>query len=1531
MSSQSQNPKHQHQTEYTVEQEQELTDDFSDTANNGNGFIDALWKFQELLRTQAEGLGDYLMGDSPLRTNTPPPPPLEKPPPRRVTHRRELFENTLHTHYSTFLPDHVAVPPMLNVQRSILPSVKESWIDATSGCVLFQEDGSAYWTYHWCPQSYITQVHLAPTKTDNGVTTQYKAVHINKLGAFDPIAAAAAISKTGNAVTQKWDTIVDVGDEVEYYTNGDYCYPSQDKRLRFKTKRETAVIFETCDDVNEPTIVKVVESTPCQYTVRVCIAPNDGDNDNHEDEDQEEDDASEEPVMHSTVHTEDEENVPMDDIGNREHLQLVEDIQKVTAAYAKTTGVDQVDMEEPDRATSLHDALPPFPPSRRHANLELVRDMFTHAYDSYMYNAYPASEVKPLTCRPGTFDLVKLPALTLIDTLDTLVIMQNYTEFARGVERLRDLHKSMQEVDYQGQTTHILRGGIFSTNANVSLFETNIRVMGGLLSAHQLAVAYLEGQVLKEHVRDSKGTVLIGPIVVQALERPEMPTLEKRDDKICSLKDAEEDICKISRSTLQGCIQSRDGTCESNLKGAAKNTTTSKFSSATHWAYDGFLLELAHDLGKRMVPAFQTKTGIPYGTVNLVDGIPNGESKVASLAGAGTLSLEFELLSRLTGDESFGQEAKLASRALWMRRSKKDLLGKHIHIERGGWTETLSGIGSNSDSFYEYLVKHYILFPEDADFWQMFLTSYYGVYNESRIGEWYADVDMNNGNSGASRRVFESLMAFYPGMQVLIGELGPAAKTLNGFFMVREALGLLPERFNYGGWKVDGTGAGLHPLRPELLESCYFLHKSTQGVPLRRPNAVNEYGSSGWLWAADYALHSIHWHTWAPCGYSAVSGVSPQTTGGIPGSQAKNRGPQAVNEMPSFFLSETLKYLYLMYDEDNLLHRDLDRQWVFTTEAHPIHNEPAVQASSGSSDPEASKHRQRLREMLTKRGGTWSKRRAKSEERRPEKWAEKSVKADFMRQLSETLVNNAQAQPMCACKGSELFDIDIFQPSFLPIVIDGDEFSSSQQDDSNIAHLSLSPSGVGMQPLAKACVNIYSPSLSWVNALNGGAVDYSNVYVSSIHDEIPIDTRYGVGLLSASRALALLGTGLFLGKDPANEDNSCPASLRPPRKKRETNSMVQRFDMGGHLGEFEVSVYVDGNGFSIKRLVSGETVVATVVHHENSSDADDEENTRPYVMLYASTTPPTEVLVSTPNQSQSWLPDMNWKSVFSRAGSSTYNDSTSTAQETTTERSVIVGDASGASFSCDLQILRRKQHAENMLNFAKDGDDTYVVETEEIVKSFPCAPGLFGPTRIPNLVKSGGLFVEGELAPPDPGNEDGCTAMERAEEIDGKERVRMVNRGRCTFQTKVRNQKLSGASAVIVVNSMRNPQELFLMAPGNDPDTCDDDFVATILVSGGDGAEILRLVDENNQGTLVAKVLVAPQRMVMDESGTMLAADGSADIRFPLLIASSDAIQVFAAGGWGVHAVGHPHDSGADEGNREWQLFLLQHSHVPGD
>eukprot|EP00959_Pyramimonas_sp_CCMP1952_P158378 3312133-Pyramimonas_sp.AAC.2 len=64
--------------------------------------------------------------------------------------------------------------------------------------------------------------------------------------------------------------------------------------------------------------------------------------------------------------------------------------------------------------------------------------------------------------------------------------------------------------------------------------------------------------------------------------------------------------------------------------------------------YDGELLDRALDLGHRLLRAFDTPTGIPYGSINLRDGVLPGESNITATAAAATLAIEFGTLSRLT-------------------------------------------------------------------------------------------------------------------------------------------------------------------------------------------------------------------------------------------------------------------------------------------------------------------------------------------------------------------------------------------------------------------------------------------------------------------------------------------------------------------------------------------------------------------------------------------------------------------------------------------------------------------------------------------------------------------------------------------------------------------------------------------------------------------------------------------------------------------------------------------------------------------
>lgn len=242
---------------------------------------------------------------------------------------------------------------------------------------------------------------------------------------------------------------------------------------------------------------------------------------------------------------------------------------------------------------------------------------------------------------------------------------------------------------------------------------------------------------------------------------------------------------------------------------------------------------------------------------------------------------------------------------LYHLRSDIDLVGKHIHIRTGKWHETISGVGSNSDSFYEYLLKSYLLFRKH-DHYRMFQDVYYAVKKYSMSGDWFVDVDMYSGKLRNKRS--ENLQAFWPGMEAILGISDSSARLLNAFYLVWSEVGFLPEEFDYINWSTNGNKGFvslLYPLRPELIESTYFHYRTT--------------GDRSWLYAGKDFLDSIEKYSKTDCGYATLKDVTKRVL---------------EDNMPSFFLSETCKYLYLLFDEENFIHTN--RHYIFTTEAHPI-------------------------------------------------------------------------------------------------------------------------------------------------------------------------------------------------------------------------------------------------------------------------------------------------------------------------------------------------------------------------------------------------------------------------------------------------------------------------------------------------------------------------------------------------------------------------------------------------------------------
>uniref|UniRef100_A0A0A1XME4 alpha-1,2-Mannosidase n=1 Tax=Zeugodacus cucurbitae TaxID=28588 RepID=A0A0A1XME4_ZEUCU len=443
---------------------------------------------------------------------------------------------------------------------------------------------------------------------------------------------------------------------------------------------------------------------------------------------------------------------------------------------------------------------------------EKVRGMFQHAYDGYLQYAADYDELRPLTC--DGVDTWGSYSLTLIDALDTLATMGNFTEFRRVVTILETMD--------------------FDKDINVSVFETNIRIVGGLLSAHILS------------------------------KRAGAPLEEG-------------------------------------------------------WPCQGPLLRLAEDVARRLLPAFDTATGMPYGTVNLRYGVPKGETSVTCTAGVGTFLIEFGALSRLTGNSVYEEVALNAIHSLWSRRSAIGLFGNHIDVQTGRWTALDSGIGAGVDSFFEYLAKGSIMLNR-PELMEMFHEAREHIDKYLKKEDWYVWANMNKGQ--ITLPVFQSLEAFWPGILSLFGDIAPAMRTLVKYSTVWRKYGFLPEFYNIPLGDVS-PNREVYPLRPELIESVMYLYRATKNQFL--------------LELGEDIMQTIEFSAKTKCGYATIRNVVTH---------------EKENRMESFYLAETTKYLYLLFDEHNFLHNDGavgDRlqtpngectvnagSYIFNTEAHPI-------------------------------------------------------------------------------------------------------------------------------------------------------------------------------------------------------------------------------------------------------------------------------------------------------------------------------------------------------------------------------------------------------------------------------------------------------------------------------------------------------------------------------------------------------------------------------------------------------------------
>jgi mannosidase alpha-like ER degradation enhancer 2 len=315
---------------------------------------------------------------------------------------------------------------------------------------------------------------------------------------------------------------------------------------------------------------------------------------------------------------------------------------------------------------------------------------------------------------------------------------------------------------------------------------------------------------------------------------------------------------------------------------------------------DERLLDLADNLGNRLLPVFNSPTGMPYMYVNLKTGKTRGDE--SNPAEIGTLLLEFGTLSKLSGKPIYYDKAKRALTELYNRRSAIGLVGSTINVETGKWIDTTSHISGGIDSYYEYLLKSWLLF-DDKDCKKMWEASVKAINkylaDNTRTGLWYGQADMNTGKRLSTQ--YGSLDAFFPAVLARSGDLDRARKLQESSYKMWTTFGIEPEMLDYTTMKITSPG---YQLRPEIIESAYYLSFFT------KDQRYQEMGSGFILSLVRYCK--------TDAGYAALSDM-----------QAKTKR----DSMESYFLAETLKYLYLLFAPRETV--DLNKV-VFNTEAHPL-------------------------------------------------------------------------------------------------------------------------------------------------------------------------------------------------------------------------------------------------------------------------------------------------------------------------------------------------------------------------------------------------------------------------------------------------------------------------------------------------------------------------------------------------------------------------------------------------------------------
>lgn len=372
--------------------------------------------------------------------------------------------------------------------------------------------------------------------------------------------------------------------------------------------------------------------------------------------------------------------------------------------------------------------------------------------------------------------------------------------------------------------------------------------------------------------------------------------------------------------------------------------------SIFHLTHDQAYLEKAKDLGDRLLGAYQTDSGIPSASVNLKTREPvvsHADGGASSTAEVSSLQLEMKYLSRALQDSKYGEAAEKVMARLRQNEPVGGLVPIFVQPTTGKYQGSEIRLGSRGDSYYEYLAKQWLMTGNPA-YKREYENAVVGIkkYLVAKslpngftfVGEKHAGVE-----SPLSPKM-DHLVCFLPGTLALGATRGfsySEAKQSLWWTTVQDEDMILAEELTRSCYEMyNCTTTGLAPeivyfndnaanpstssnspdihihdqdrhnlMRPETVESLFVMWRLTREEKYR-----------DWAWNIFVAFEK-HLHVGEGQGFTSLGNVMEDP-------------PKQRDNMESFWLAETLKYLYLIFAEEkaeNALGLD---EIIFNTEAH---------------------------------------------------------------------------------------------------------------------------------------------------------------------------------------------------------------------------------------------------------------------------------------------------------------------------------------------------------------------------------------------------------------------------------------------------------------------------------------------------------------------------------------------------------------------------------------------------------------------